>query len=418
MWALAAGVTANRLQGRMDRVFDAALEETGQRLLPMAVRDIVNRDADDTPDQGVATLRDHDEYLTWIVRDAAGAVLLRSHRADPSVFPPYSGIGLADTATHRIYSDSALRGSLTIAVAEPLAHRRAMAWEALRGLALPLAILLPFSVLAIWAALRIALRPLDGFRRAIAARGAGDLSPVATDGLPVEFRPNAAAVNHLLDRLRQTLEAERSFTANAAHELRTPVAAALAQVQRLVLETGEGNTRARGQQIETALRRLARLSEKLLHLARAEGGGLSAGGPADLGPILRMVIRDFGGARIAAAMPDRPVMVAIDPDAFAILARNLIENALIHGGTDEAVVLELAPDGTFSVTNTGPVVPAEVLARLARPFARGESKADGAGIGLAIARTIAISAGGNLILTSPRPGRADGFSARFVPPLP
>lgn len=415
LWAVAAGITAERLRGEMDRAFDAALGETGQRLLPLAVRDIVNRDEDDSPDQGVSTLRERGEYLTWIVRDASGAVLLRSHQADPSVFPPYAGTGFADTATHRIYSDAALRGSFTIAVAEPLTRRSVVARDALLGLVFPLGLLLPFSLLGVWVAVRVAMEPLARFRGEVAARGAGDLTPIEVAGLPSEFRPNAAAVNQLLERLNRTLEAERSFTANAAHELRTPVAAALAQVQRLIAETRDAPALARAGQVETALKRLARLSEKLLQLARAEGGGLQAAGTLDVAPILRMVAQDFDPARIALSLPGS-APARMDADAFAILARNLIENALLHGDTDVPVELALAPDGALVVSNGGPVVPPETLARLSRPFERGITRAGGAGLGLAIARTIAATSGGRLQLASPRPGQPDGFEARFTPP--
>ncbi|HHV67718.1 MAG TPA: two-component sensor histidine kinase, partial [Ochrobactrum intermedium] len=81
LWALAAVVTAQMLRHEMDEVFDSALEETAQRILPLAAIEIIGRDADDT-EQRVATLRQHDEYFTYVVRDAAGKVLLRSHSAD------------------------------------------------------------------------------------------------------------------------------------------------------------------------------------------------------------------------------------------------------------------------------------------------------------------------------------------------
>ena len=139
LWAVAAAVTAHKLRHEMNEVFDSALEETAQRILPLAVLDIVGRDSDDA-DQRVATLRQHDEYFTYVVRDAEGKVLLRSHNADLAVFPPFTGMGFANTPTHRIYFDAALRGTVTIAVAEPLAHRRAVAKELLFGLALPLGI--------------------------------------------------------------------------------------------------------------------------------------------------------------------------------------------------------------------------------------------------------------------------------------
>ncbi len=405
-------------RGDHPEVFDSALEETGQRLLPLAVRDIVGRDSDDDASQSVATMREHNEYFTYVVRDAEDRVLLRSHKADLSVFPPFTAMGFANTPTHRIYSDAALQGTITISIAEPLARRQMVAREILVGLALPLGLLIPISLIGVWAVVRLSMAPLRRFRSDIEVRGAGDLTPISAEGLPSEIQPNARAVNRLLERLSRTLEAERSFTANSAHELRTPVAAALAQTQRLVIETSDEAARARGREIEAALRRLSRLSEKLMQLARAEGARLRAAEPTDLAAILHMVVNEMtasagNAGRVELVLPEAPALSHIDPDAFAILARNLIENALKHGSQQEPVRVTLSADGVLCVANAGAAIAPDVLARLSEPFERGRAQADGAGLGLAIARTIAAGSGGRIELLSPREGRQDGFEARF-----
>jgi two-component system OmpR family sensor kinase len=418
LWVATAALTVQKLRHEMDEVFDSALEETGQRLLPLAVRDIIDRDSDDEPSQSVATMREHDEFFTYVVRDAEGQVLLRSHKADLSVFPPFTGMGFTDTPTHRIYSDAALQGTVTISVAEPLARRRAVAWQTLLGLALPLGLLVPVSLIGVWMLVRLSMAPLRRLRSDIEARGADDLTPVSMAGLPSEIRPNALAVNRLLERLKRTLEAEHSFTANSAHELRTPVAAALAQTQRLIIETSDKVARERAREIEAAMRRLVRLSEKLMQLARAEGARLQVAEPIDLAVILHMVVSemtaDAGNAgRVELVLPDVPALSHIDPDAFAILVRNLIENALKHGSRQEPVRVALSADGVLRVANAGPTVAPDLLARLSEPFERGRAQADGAGLGLAIAKTIAAGTGGRIELLSPREGRQDGFEARF-----
>ena len=417
LWAVAAVVTAHKLRHEMNEVFDSALEETAQRILPLAVLDIVGRDSDDA-DQRVATLRQHDEYFTYVVRNADGKVLLRSHNADLAVFPPFTGMGFADTPTHRIYFDAALRGAVTIAAAEPLAHRRKAARDVLLRLALPLGLIVPLSLIGVWGVVRISMASIRSFRAGIETRGSGDLTPVAADGLPSEIGPIAQAVNLLLERLNRTLEADRSFTANSAHELRTPVAAALAQTQRLIAEAPDDITRQRARQIEAALRRLARLSEKLMQLARAEGGRLKAAEPVDVAAILLLVVHEMtasadSAGRIELMLPDAPVLSDIDLDAFAILARNLIENALKHGSRQEPVRVVLSADGMLRVSNAGPAVPSDLLARLSEPFERGRARADGAGLGLSIAKTIAAGAGGRIELISPLEGRQDGFEVRF-----
>ncbi len=417
LWVGAALVTAQMLRHEMDEVFDSALEETAQRILPLAAIEIIGRDADDN-EQRVATLRQHDEYFTYVVRDASGKVLLRSHSADLAVFPPFSGMGFASTQTHRLYSDAALQGNLTITIAEPLSHRRMAARQLLLGLSLPLAVIAPLGLIGIWIVVRLSMTPVRNFRSQIEARGEGDLTPIAAEDLPSEIGPVAKAVNHLLDRLTRTLRAERSLAATSAHELRTPVAAALAQAQRMIAQAPDGATRERAEDMQTALRRLSRLTEKLMQLARAEGGRLLAEAPVEIGAILRMVVAEFDGqadtaGRIGLTLPDAPVFASIDADAFAILARNLIENALKHGARDEPVAVALSADRCLRVANAGPVVPAEVLARLSEPFERGQALVRGAGLGLAIARTIAGGTNGRIELLSPASGRIDGFEAGF-----
>ena len=422
LWGIATVTTAQELRHEMDKVFDSALEETAQRLLPLAVLDILSREEGDTS-QRIITLRDHDEYFTYVVRDAHGGMLLRSHRADDSVFPPFSKMGFVDTPTHRIYFDAALQGTITIAVAEPLAHRREVANEALLGLAWPLALLIPASLLLVWGVVRVSMAPIRNLRTGIEVRGSGDLTPVPVAGLPSEIGPIADAVNHLLLRLGRALDAERSFTANSAHELRTPVAAALAQTQRLIAETKDATSRERAQQIEMALQRLSRLSEKLMQLARAEGGRLAGRATTDIANVAQIVVtemlRKAGMAqRIALDVPPMPVLAGIDADSFAIVVRNLVENGLKHGAPDRPVAVELSGDGVLTVSNEGPPVPPDLLLRLLQPFERGRTVAEGSGLGLAIVNAIAIGTGGQLEVTSPLPGQQSGFRARFTAPAP
>ena len=156
----------------------------------------------------------------------------------------------------------------------------------------PLVALAPTVVAAIWISVRLALKPVERLRAELADRGGGNLAPVAGAGLPQEIAPVAVSVNALIARLSDALEAERSFAANSAHELRTPIAAALAQAQRLLAESPTEESRQRAAAIASALRRLARLSEKLLQLAKAEGGGLIAETARPLAPVLRLVAQE------------------------------------------------------------------------------------------------------------------------------
>ncbi len=412
LWLLAATVTAVILRGEMDEVFDSALRETAERILPLAVTDIVGRE-EQGGTQRIAPIRQHDEFFTYLVRDDAGHVLLQSHAADPAIYPPWDGQGFRQTATHRFYSDAVLQGTIRITVAEPLAHRASVAREIRMGLGLPLLIVLPVALAAVMLAVRFSLNPLRRFRARLELRGARDLSEVPAGDLPTEIGPLAGTLNSLLARLREAFDAERSFAANAAHELRTPLAGAIAQAQRLRSETRDPATEARAAEIEATLKCLTRISERLMQLARAEGGRLRMDRSADLRAVARIVVDDIGRAgapgRILLTLPETAVMSDIDPDAFAILCRNLVENALRHGAENAPVEVRLTADGHLIVANDGPVLPRDTLDRLTSRFERAGASTDGSGLGLAIVAAIANRIGSPLVLESPRPGASSGF---------
>lgn len=420
LWLGAAWGTAVLARQAIEEVFDAALQETAQRILPLAVADVLGRDETD-PTQRLAQSREHDEILSYAVHDAQGRLLLLSHDADPATFPPWRGVGFSQSATHRFYSEEALQGSVRLTVAEPLAHRAGVGREIQMGLGLPLVIFLPVALGAIVLGVRASLAPMRRFRERLAARGARDLSLVPADDLPTEIAPVAETLNDLLGRLAAAFEAERSFAANAAHELRTPLAGAIAQAQRLQSETSDPAAKGRAGDIEATLKRLTRLSERLMQLARAEGGRLRLDHASDLRPVARILTDELsrmtGAGRIALVLPTDPVMSDLDPDVFAILYRNLVENALRHGADGEPVQVSLSSEGVLTVANEGPVVPSEVLSRLMDRFERAGRHTDGSGLGLAIVHAVAQRIGGALVLKSPKTGQDAGFEASLTMPI-
>lgn len=416
LWLATAGITARLLSSELDEVFDSALQETGQRILQLAVVDVLNREEEGVT-RRVTGLAAHDEHFTYIVRDEKGGVLLTSHRADPGGFPTFPQSGFYEAEGQRFYQEAAVRGTVILTIAEPLSHRREVGVEMAIALALPLLIMIPLSVVAIFYGLGFGLRPLEVLRNQLSRRGATELSPVPVEGLPVELRPIAATVNDLLARLDMAFAAERSFAANAAHELRTPLAGALAQVQRLGQQATDMETRRRANEVEQTLKRLTRLSERLMQLARAEGARLVSDRATELGAILSLVVRDFDhgvdAGRVALALPGAAVMSNVDADAVAIVARNLIENALRHGGAG-GVQVRLDTSGSLTVDNDSAVIPPDQLASLTDRFVRGASGGDGSGLGLAIVQTIAGRIGSELYLHSPIPGAVTGFRAAIL----
>jgi len=165
---------------------------------------------------------------------------------------------------------------------------------------------------------------------------------------------------------------------------------------------------------------MMRTSEKLMRHARAEGGRMRQAKATDMRPVLRIIAQDLQRAaeagRCTPHLPDAPVPLVIEPDAFGILTRNLIENALRHGNPDSPVEIDLTSDGVLTVSNAGPVLPRVTLARLRHRFQKGHPESDGAGLGLAIVTAIAERAGAAFSLVSPISGRDSGVSALVALP--
>ncbi|PTW54322.1 two-component system OmpR family sensor kinase [Breoghania corrubedonensis] len=428
LWLVAASVTGYRLRHELDIEFDGALRDTAHRLLHLA-------DSGERPDRP-GRLRGHGrkghgsgrkkegrrdalgDFYSYRIVDDKGHVVLASEDAVASNFPPFESTGFVRTDTRTLFYDRVKNddGVLTIVVAEPRSRRAMVVGEIVVSLSRPLLLMIPLMFAAIFLIVRFSLAPMRQLRDDLGQRGAHKLAPLADNGLPSELTPIVGSINALLARLGAAFEAERSFAANAAHELRTPVAGAIAQAQRLQAETDDAGVIARARDIENTLKRLNRLSEKLMQLARAEGARLRTGTSADLRPILRIVVEDFerysGAGRLELSLPETPILSDLDPDAFGILSRNLIENALKHGAAQTPVKVELSAPAVLSVANAGCVVLPEDLDRLTARFARSNDKTDGSGLGLAIVKTIADRTGARLEFNTPAPGRTDGIEVR------
>lgn len=418
-WLAATLIATAVMRHELDEAFDSSLQETAQRLLSLATIEILSRD-DTQASSRVAALVAHKELLTYRVLDAEGNVLLLSHDADLSDFPQTLWVGFITTRTHRIYSEAAISNTIFIEIAEPLEHRNEATTGALFAFLAPLLILIPISLVGVWWIVRRSIRPVEDLKNQIETRGGGDLSPVSANTLPIEISPIARAVNLLMDRLRRVLDAERSFSANSAHELRTPIAAALAQTQRLISETTDKTLIKRARQIEASLHHLTNLSGRIIQLAKAEGGNLLVQNPQDLSIALNHVIDSFsrtdeGRGRLRLINTDNALLVSrMDPDVFAILVNNLVENALKYSRPNSMIDVEISSGSTVSVRNEGKIVPDEIMGRLKSRFVRGQTDITGSGLGLAIADTIAQGANAKLNLYSPALGGNDGFEARLI----
>lgn len=423
LWIGAASIAGTVMYHELSEAFDSTLRQSALRLLPLAIHDI--REPNERR-RNVVGLDADEETFTYFIRGADGTVLLSAEDAGSDLETIGIRDGFDTVNGKRLYAATDPRSGIGIVVIERESDRLSVLAESVSALLWPLAGLIPLSLVGIWFAIRLAMRPLERLRRDIAQRDSRNLTPLSSEGHPAELAPIAEAVASLLARLRSAMDAERAFAASSAHELRTPIAGALAQTQQLALELGQGLGAARTKEIEQALRHLAHLSEKLLQLSRLEAGFAQAEQRADLVPVVRLVVRDFqsmsGSAdRISLDLSRAESLSArINIDAFAIALRNLIQNALIHGASDGVVTVAIEPGNAICVRNHGPVVPAETIERIGEPFVRGATSANGTGLGLSIVRSIMQQTGGVLSLSSPVPGTVDGFEARLIlePPEP
>ncbi|NOV16836.1 two-component sensor histidine kinase [Ensifer sp. NM-2] len=414
-WLVAMGFGILIMQDEFSEIFDSGIQETAERLLPIVIDDLAGRDAGDALRRPAEKAASNREYLVYQVRGRDGQILLKSRDAPAEPFPAPLEVGFSQNDTHRIYTAGTADGSFYIQVADSLDNRREAAIEGGMALFFPILALIPASIIAIILVVRMTLSPIEGLRDDIGTKDGGNMVPVDEAGLPVELRPIARSVNLLLDRLRAVLESEREFTANSAHELRTPIAGALAQTQRLLAEVPPSLS-ARVGQIERSLQHLGRLAEKLLQMSRAEAGIGVSDEKTDLFPVLQVVIEDIGrsalgAGRIVLHAPDGARLERqIRPDAFAIVVRNLLENALVHSPPGSGVDVFFGSDG-IRVVNESVVLDQATLAGLTRRFTRGPTQAAGSGLGLSIVKRFVEQMNGSLALQSPATGRLGGFEA-------
>lgn len=370
--------------------------------------------------QGSAGL-EHDR-LVYQIRDASGRVMLRSANAPESLAEVPLREGLVDSGSWRVATLHDPETGRILQLADPLADRRDALVTATLWLTLPLALFLVLATVLVYRASRSLARQVDSTAQAVARQDPQALGLVPLDGVVTELRPAVDATNRLLARLASALESERSFTYNSAHELRTPIAGALAQAQLIAASSRGTAMEGRARELVGALSRLARLAERLLALARAEGSAPLSDDRVDLAQVARLTLQQFDhdprlrGRQLSAHVS--PLVVPGDLDAIGLALRNLIENALVHGtdGTEIQVICEDAPEGrSLAVIDDGPGVPAAEVRSLVKRFARGAGAAgEGAGLGLSIADTLARRMGARLVLSSPPTGRRRGFEARLV----
>ena len=322
-----------------------------------------------------------------------------------------------------------------VQVAQDLAVRRQMARTLAVGntvrnasvrAMLPTALMAPLLMLIVWWVVTRSLAPVSRVRRQLAQRQSADLEPVSEDGLPDEIRPLVHELNGLFARVREAFEAQKSFVADAAHELRSPLAALKLQVQAL-RRAGDDETRARAaSRLEAGIDRATRLVEQLMVLARQQATAASGTQPqrVALAAIARQAVGELAEAAHArqidlglTSADEAPVRGY--PDALDMLVRNLLDNAIKYTPPGGTVNLEIASvDGAplLRVDDSGPGIAPDERERVLDRFYRiAGSDASGSGLGLPIVKAVAVLHGATLaLLPSPSLGGLR-VEVRFLP---
>lgn len=320
-------------------------------------------------------------------------------------------------AENRIYYDAAIDGSplrvaalftendgvaLTVLVAETLVKRNNLTWEVLLGMLVPELGLVVATLTLVGFGISSGLRPLDELRRQLARRSPADLRPIDAGRYSEEIAPVVAELNALLLRLDASLAAQRAFVSDAAHQLRTPIAALQAQIE-MALRSDPAGQRAALQASVSAVQRLAHLVHQLLALARAEPAGETSeandGGTAvtDLAAAVRQVAETMLPHAFAAGIDLgfslQPASVAGSRLLLEEVIANLIDNAIRYTPAPGIVNVSIRREATavsLCVEDSGPGIPRAMREQVFERFFRlPESGGDGCGLGLAIARRIA-----------------------------
>jgi two-component system, OmpR family, sensor histidine kinase QseC len=318
----------------------------------------------------------------------------------------------------RVFAARGAEQDVQVFVGERETSRSSILMAVLRSTLWPVAFALPVLALVAWLAVRLGLRPLRRAGDAVSVRQPGDLQPIAVADAPAEVRALLEPLNALFARIASLLERERRFTGDAAHELRTPIAAIRAQAQ-VALAASDDQQRQHALQATLAgCDRATRLVEQLLTLSRLEAGAAPAAGPVDLVRVVRGVVADLAPASLARRQALEleacaGAMVVGDETLLGVLARNAIDNAIRYSPVGARILVRVAAapgQVEFTVEDSGPGLADADLRRLGERFFRVEGSGEtGSGLGWSILQRIAAAHGGEV-----QARRSDGLGGLAV----
>ena len=385
-------------RAEVEKVLDARLMEAGRMVSSL----IVSQEIAIDPGQGapaVLPLREHSAYdrqLSCQIWSLQGALIGRSKGApDEKLTDQADGFSqtIIDGEVWRVYAVTNEQLGVRVLVGDSMWIRDRLVNDVIRGLLLPVLLILPILAVLIWLSVRQGLEPLRKIAVELEARHASDLSPIDDVNTAKEIAPVLQSLNGLFARVEGLREHERSFTAFAAHELRTPLAGLKTQAQ-VALASDEGEIRDQAlRQIVIGVDRTGRLVRQLLDMAALESfERVSQGGVTEVGPVLRSLPDELAdptrNVRIELSPELDSLSAQIEPELFTLAARNLLENAVNHSPPGAIVRCRCVSEGgnnLILIEDDGPGIPNDELPKITERFFRGRHKAAiGSGLGLAI----------------------------------
>jgi two-component system, OmpR family, sensor histidine kinase QseC len=398
VWLATAALTWLDASHELDELLDGHLAQAAALLVVQQAQEIEDEHGVDAP-----TLHRYAPKVAFQVFHA-GRLTLRSANAptQPMVRPGkgfkagFDTVQIAGTAW-RVFATSGAERNVQVYVGEQASSRAAILWAVLRSTLWPMAVALPLLALAVWWAVYLGVAPLRRLGSALAERQAQALHPVALDGAPLEMAPMVSALNALFERIATLLESERRFTADAAHELRTPIAAIRIQAQVALGETDEALRQHALQFTLDGCDRATRLVDQLLTLSRLEAGAAPAMVAVDLRVLTQRVVAEVAPKAISKNQTldfdAEPCSVAGNETLLAVLVRNLVDNAVRYSPPSARIkvsVRQQAGQVVLSVEDSGPGLAEADCQRLGERFFRvvGSSES-GSGLGWSIVRRIA-----------------------------
>lgn len=421
VWMVAAVAGWLDVRHELDELLDGHLAQDAAWLLQHAADDPLDPQGATTVVPAASREMRRVAYQVW----HGGRLVARSEQAPAE---PLSDMrhGYEDRvvarAQWRVFTLSDGRGT-TVQVGDRLSARNEIAYAVLRSALWPLALALPVLAGLLWAGVRLALAPLHRLGDEVARRRTligqpQAQAPLAAEPVTRELQPLVAALNDLFERVAGLLEAERRFTADAAHELRTPIAAIRAQAEvARAARSGEARHHALDG-VLSGCNRATRLVDQLLILARLEGCPDRPRHPVDLAALTRTVAADLAPQALQRdqqlTLDDTgPFVLDGEPTLLGVLLRNLVDNALRYSPAGATVALQVGPQG-WTLEDSGPGLQPAVAQRLGERFVRGEGHdAAGSGLGWSIVRRIARAHG--LAVTADASPTLGGLRVRLQP---